>query len=263
MHTQNRHWRAYASKWDRIGSPLRPCLEDVENFRKALGENPENCLLLGVTPELANLASRLTAVDNSADMIKSLWLNNQRNAVHGNWLSLPFDAGSFDNVIGDGCLVLLSYPIQFETLFQQVTRVLRPGGRFILRIFVNLTQAESREHVCNMAMEGKIKGFHAFKWRLMMSIAAESPNYNFNIVDAYTTFNHLLPDRELLSANTGWPMQDIETIDFYHGSDARYSYPPLSQVRKTIPPQFKEVEIKQGTYELAERCPILVLERRG
>lgn len=67
------HWQTFAARWSRLGPPLRPGPEDVEHFRRALGDTPGECLLLGVTPELSGLSARLTALDNSADMIRALW----------------------------------------------------------------------------------------------------------------------------------------------------------------------------------------------
>lgn len=259
MSTHNPHWQTFAERWNRLGSPLRPCAEDVENFSSALGDTPGYCLLLGVTPELANLSAHISALDNSADMIRALWPQD-KPVILGDWLAMPFEPCSFDNVIGDGCPVLLSWPLQYQKLFAQVGRVLKPGGKLLLRVFVGAETAESTEQVCSDALAGRMKSFHAFKWRLSMAIAATSPDYTFCIADTLATFDRLLPDRERLAAASGWCMDEIKTIDFYRGSTARYSYPPLSQLRKTIPLGLKEYEPLYGSYELAERCPLLVLE---
>lgn len=257
--TPNKHWQDFAKQWNRLGSPLRPCGEDVENFRQAMGSDPGRCLLLGVTPELAELSSRLTAIDNSAAMIAALW-TSKHVALQGDWLNLPFPPGSFDIIIGDGCLTLLSYPMQYEKFFEQLNRVITPGGRILLRVFVSPEHGESRELVCQDALSGKMKSFHAFKWRLSMAIASESADHNFNVAETHAAFDRLIPDRNLLAAATGWRADEIETIDFYRGSAARYSYPTLSQVRKTLHPALKETGLICGHYELAERCPILILE---
>ena len=261
MSIHNPHWQTFAERWNRLGSPLRPCAEDVENFRIALGDAPGHCLLLGVTPELADLSTHLTALDNSEDMIGALW-HSEHKAVLGDWLAMPFESDSFDNIIGDGCPTLLSWPLQYEQLFVQVSQMLKPEGKFLLRTFVGAETAESAERVCQDALAGKMKSFHAFKWRLSMAIAAASPTYTFCVADTLATFDRLLPDRQQLATASGWRMEDIDTIDFYRNSTARYSYPPLSQVRKTLPPELKECEPIYGSYELAERCPILVLEAR-
>jgi len=258
----NKHWQDFARQWNRLGSPLRPCAEDVANFRQAMGDDPGRCLLLGVTPELAELTPDITAIDNSAAMIAALW-TNRHEAVLGDWLDLPFPANAFDTVIGDGCLVLLSHPVQHERFFAQVGKVITPGGKILLRVFVSPEQKESRELVCSEALAGKMQNFHAFKWRLSMAIASETEDHHVAVAETCATFDRLIPDRKRLAAATGWRAEDIDTIDFYRGSDARYCYPTLGQVRESIPPSLKEVEVIYGTYELAERCPILVLESRG
>lgn len=259
---QSKHWQDFARQWNRLGSPLRPCAEDVENFQQALGNDPGRCLLLGVTPELAGLSPTLTAIDNSAAMIGALWTDRQ-TAIQGDWLSLPFEPGAFDTIIGDGCLTLLSHPLQYERFFEQLSRVITPGGKIILRLFVSPEQSESRELVCHETLYGKMKSFHAFKWRLSMAIASESADHTFNVAETSAAFDRLIPDRNLLATATGWRTEDIDTIDFYRGSEARYSYPALSQVRKALHPSLKETGLICGHYELAERCPILILESRG
>ncbi|MBU0621633.1 MAG: class I SAM-dependent methyltransferase [Gammaproteobacteria bacterium] len=254
----NSYWQGFAQRWNRLGSPLRPNAEDVANFRQAMGDAPGRSLLLGVTPELADLAPDLTAIDNSAAMIAALWHDRQK-AVLGDWLDMPFPPASFDTLIGDGCLVLLAQPGQHRRFFEQLAKVIAPGGKILLRVFVNPEQRETREQVCNDALAGKIEGVHAFKWRLSMAIASESTDYTLSVAETAATFDRLIPDRGALAAATGWRADEIETIDFYRGSDARYCYPTLAQVRKAIPPTLKEHEIIYGSYELAERCPILVL----
>jgi SAM-dependent methyltransferase len=215
------YWQGFAQRWNRLGSPLRPCTEDVANFRSAMGDASGRSLLLGVTPELAELAPDLTAIDNSPAMIGALW-NNRHEAILGDWLAMPFAANSFDTIIGDGCLVLLAQPQQHERFFEQLARAVAPGGRILLRVFVSPELPETREQVCRDASAGKMKGVHAFKWRLSMSIASESSDYTLSVAETSATFDRLIPDRRQLAAATGWRDDEIETIDFYRGSDARY-----------------------------------------
>ncbi|MBI4808956.1 MAG: class I SAM-dependent methyltransferase [Nitrosomonadales bacterium] len=260
--TANNYWQGFSQRWNRLGSPLRPCAEDVANFRKAMGGDPGLCLLLGVTPELADLSPTLTAIDNSAAMIAALW-HGKQHAILGDWLEMPFAPASFDTLIGDGCLVLLAQPRQHQRFFERLAKIVTPGGRILLRVFVSPDQPETRELVCQKALGGKMKSVHAFKWRLSMAIASESPDFTLNVAETAETFDRLIPDRARLAAATGWRADEIATIDFYRGSDARYCYPTLSQVRNSIPPSLVEKEVIYGSYELAERCPILVLESRA
>jgi SAM-dependent methyltransferase len=254
-------WQKQARQWSRIGSPLRPCAEDVANFKKALADDPMRCLLLGVTPELAQLSPSLTAVDNSEAMIQALW-KNESSAIHGDWLDLPFQEDTFDTVIGDGCLTLLTYPMQYEKLFSQLHHVLSHKGKVAIRLFVSPDESESPELVCHEASSGKIKSFHAFKWRLSMALASMNEDHNVAVSDTWMTFDRLLPDRVLLATKSGWSMLDIETIDVYRHSDAVYSHPTLTKVRDSASISFNEKALLFGSYELAERCPILVLESR-
>ncbi|MBU1214010.1 MAG: class I SAM-dependent methyltransferase [Gammaproteobacteria bacterium] len=256
------HWQTFASRWNRLGPPMRPGPEDVANFQRALDDTPGACLLLGVTPELINLSANLIALDNSADMIHALWPRHL-GSIQGDWLDMPFDDASFDNVIGDGCPVLLEFPLQLERFFAEVSRVLKPGGRLALRVFVCPEHAEGPEQVCAAASAGNIRSFHAFKWRLSMAIAATSCDFTFPVAETLRIFDTLLPDRQQLAETTGWRMEDIATIDFYRGSTARYSYLPLSRLRQALPMQLSEIDALYGSYELAERCPLLVLERRA
>lgn len=256
------HWQNFASRWNRLGSPMRPCAEDVSNFQTALGDSNGNCLLLGVTPELASISSQLTAIDNSPDMIRALWPQEKRSVL-GDWLDMPFEDASFDNVIGDGCPVLLEFPQQQERFFTEVARVLKPGGKLALRAFVCAAPAETPEQVCHEVRQGNIKGIHAFKWRLSMAIASQTPDYTFQISETLRTFDHQFPDRQQLAEVTGWDRQDIDTLDLYRDSIALYSYPPLESLRKTFPKALVETGLMYGHYELAERCPLLVLERRA
>jgi SAM-dependent methyltransferase len=255
------HWQTFASRWNRLASPMRPNDEDVANFKRTLDDRSGSALLLGVTPELIKLPVNWVALDNSADMIQALWPEHMKSIL-GDWLDMPFDDASFDNIFGDGCPVLLEFPLQHKRFFAESARVLKPGGRLALRVFVGPEQGEIPEHVCAAAMAGNIRSFHAFKWRLSMAIASSSRDFTFPVAETLRTFDSLLPDRKRLIDTTGWRMEDIDTIDFYRGSTARYSYPPLSRLRETFPPELLEVEVMYGSYELAEHCPLLVLEHR-
>ena len=96
-----------------------------------------------------------------------------------------------------------------------------------------------------------------------MAVAAETGSPDIRVADTYAAFNRLLPDRRQLAAATGWPPDDIATIEFYRDSAARYSYPTLSQLRLTFPERLREIGLEMGSYELAECCPTLIMEFRA
>ncbi len=257
------HWSDLAQKWNRLASPLRPCPEDVGIIQQALAPGGGSYLLLGVTPELTSPAGHLIALDHNAAMVAAVWPGNHggRSAVQGDWLQMPFAAHSFDAIIGDGSLTLLSYPSQYRGVLDQCKQVLKPGGKILIRLFASPEQTETCAEVCAAARDRRIDNFHAFKWRLSMALAAETHDVHVNVADTHAAFNRLLPDRKSLAETTGWALEAINTIDFYAGSVARYSYPSLAQVRAILAPDFRETGLTQGSYELAERCPTLILER--
>lgn len=257
------HWDDHARQWSRIASPLRPHADDIDNLRRALPNTADRYLLLGVTPEYSTMFEHIVAIDNSAAMIGALWPQNSRGniVIQADWLHLPLREGSCDACMGDGSLIFFPCPSQYGLFFDQVRRVLRPSGRFALRVFVRPDAGETCEAVCAQALRAGISSFHAFKWRLAMAIAAESNDSNVRVGEIRKVFMRLFPDREQLAAASGWNVEQIATIDAYKESAASYSFPMLSELRGSVPAGFKEIKLKYGSYELAERCPMLVLER--
>lgn len=221
-------------------------------------------LLLGVTPEYASLFDHVVAIDHSAAMIGALWPRHLsgKDAVQADWLRLPIRDGCCDACIGDGSLNLLAYPAQYGLFFDQLLRVLKPGGKMVLRVFVRPDIGESCESVRTCAMSGRIGNFHAFKWRLAMAIAAESGDCNVGVAEVHRVFSDLFPDRSDLAARSGWCAAQIETIDAYRNAAAAYSFPKLTEVRGSFPQNLKEIDLMYGSYELAERCPMFVLQAR-
>ena len=255
-------WDNHARQWNRLTSPLRPCDQDLDLMKQGIKPIVGRCLLLGVTPEFCCLSDNLIAIDHNASMIRAVWPgnNNRRNIVQGDWLHLPFRPGAFDAVIGDGCLTLMHYPLSYELLFSELRRVLKNPGKLLLRLFATPDEGEVCSAVYREALEKRIGSFHAFKWRLAMALVAESGKPNVRVRDIYETFNQFCPDRERLAKQASWDPQDIATIEAYRDSSAIYSFPQLSYVRLAFQPYFKETGILNGTYELAERCPVLFLE---
>ena len=224
-------------------------------MRQALGRNPGRGLLLGVTPELARLTADIVAIDNNFGMISVIWPGGP--VVQADWLCLPFRQNSFDFVIGDGSLTMLSYPEGYIKFFAQIKTALKPSARAVFRAFVTPETAELRQSVMDAAFAGKIGNFHAFKWRLAMALVAERKTPDIAVSDIYNAFQKEVPDRQKLVQATGWPKQDIDTIDVYRDSAAVYSFPTLSQLRQVVTAGWREQPLVHGSYELAERCPVL------
>ena len=84
------------------------------------------------------------------------------------------------------------------------------------------------------------------------------------VVDILAAFDRTFPDRAALVEATRWHPGAVATIDVYAGSREVYSFPTATQLLDAVPPGWGEPRfVASGTYELAERCPLLVVDRPG
>jgi SAM-dependent methyltransferase len=258
------HWNDYHRRWARIGPPLRPAPDTVETFRQAIAGHDDKVLLLGVTRELAGLGKGLIAVDSHPGMIEHVWPGNteRQSAQVGDWFALPFVGESFTAVIGDGSANFPAYPERLRDFFAEMARVLMQGGVLALRVFARPEYPEAIGEIHEHVMRRGIASFHAFKWRLAMAVVSRSGDPNIAVTDIRDNFDRMFYDRRALSDATSWPMEDIETIDAYKGSSDVYTFPTVGQFKSVIPDTFRNIRVlDSGTYELADRCPVLVMER--
>ena len=258
------HWTSFQRAFSLMRPPLRPDADVVEAFRELTRDCAEPMLLLGVTPELADLSNNLTAIDRTQDMIDAVWPGDtrQRRAMVGNWLKLRLPCASFASVVCDGGALAFPYPGLPTKLMREVANVLIPGGRFVTRVYSAPDVGETLEAVAAACERSEVGSVHALKWRIAMAIAHERGGPNVPVVDIRDTFERWFPDRAALVAKTGWPRDEVDTIDSYAGSNATYGFATRGQILEIVPPEFANARfVEAGSYELAERCPLLVLER--
>ena len=258
------HWSKIHKVWSQYTPPLRPNAEVVAAIRSQISASSGRTLLLGVTPELADITPNVVAIDKNAAMVGNLWPGNtdRRRVIIGDWLNTNFAAGAFDCCVGDGSLNAVGYPDQMHLLCSEVARVLRGGGKIVLRVFIRPDAVEKMEAVHQSAISGKIQNFHGFKWRLAMAIAGQSNQPNIEMGWVFDAFNQMFPDRDRLVSLTGWLREEIDTIEFLKHSVAISSFPTRNQLLSVVSHTFSNVRIVPvGTYEMAELCPLLVAER--
>lgn len=264
-------WREQARQWTRIGAPLRPSPEDVAHLCAAVSPALQDggaVLVLGVTPELVQAAwpqaSRLEAVDHSADMIERVWAPNPGIASQvrqADWRALPMDDACFRAAVGDNALGALPTLDDYADVLHDVHRVLAADARLALRAFARPAQPETLDDVAADALAGRVQGFHALKWRVAMTLS-EAPTYSVAVAHIHAAFERAFPDRACLAAITGWPRATIDTIDAYRDAATRYSFPTLAAIEHAASPWFERVGIAYGHYELAERCPVIAWRAR-
>ena len=256
-------WRNFAGVHARLRPPLRPAPSDVAAFRAAIEGSDARVLLLGVTPELSVLGAQLTAVDNSPRMLARVWPGDRagRRAMLGDWSALPFEDGAFDAVIGDGSLN--SAPGQLQAIFGEIGRVLAPGGKAVFRLFASPETPETLEGIASDVTDGWGGNVHALKWRIAMALAAREPDAIVAVRDILAAFDRLFPDRASLAAQTGWGLEEIDTLDAYLGADHSLAFPTASRMIELASPYFSDTRVLDSHgYPLAERCPTVVWTAR-
>jgi hypothetical protein len=258
------HWNEYYRAWPQLTPPLRPNHEVVAAVKQEIRDVPGRTLLLGVTPELADVAVDLVAVDRNPSLISHVWPGNttSRRAIVGDWLNANFAPGSFSACIGDGSIAMVDFPHGMRRLCERICDALKEGGRFAGRVYLAPDAGETIATVREAAVSGAVRNFHAFKLRLAMALAAETGRTRIPVREIFSAFCEMFADRADLVRVTGWDSGHINTIDYYESSPVAYHFPTQRQLRSAIPDTFCNVRfVAAGTFELAERCPLLAMDK--
>jgi hypothetical protein len=256
-------WNGYSGHWSRLGTPLRPDSDVCTAVHSLLSSHRTRVLLLGVTPEYCSAGDLTVAVDRSRASLIEMWPGDTlaRRGMRADWCRLPIASGTFTAAVGDGSFSCLTYPAGYESVLDELTRVVRPGGRAVVRLYAAPERPESVGQIRHEAMTGAIGSVHVLKWRLAHVACAERGTPNLPVPLMTDLFNRTFPDRRALARSTGWSAGDIGMIDVYEGRPDVYSFPTVEQVLAVLPPRVQKVRVVEaGTYELADRCPLLVLD---
>ncbi len=223
------------------------------------------CLLLGVTPELARVHTPLLAVDRNPRMIEALWPGDDagRHAVCADWTTLEASIGPIGCAVGDGSLNVMAYPHPQTRVLERLRALIPAHGCVITRCFVrdiHTATDHERETVARVVETAEHSAsFHGFKWRLAMAICGER-GPSLPVVQLREELRKHFPDRDALARRTGWDPGDIQTIDAYANSTEIYSFPSRAEfVQVARATGWRPHLLEVPGYELAERCPLLVL----
>ena len=257
--------RDFHRRWPTLKPPLRPhasVAAEVDALLPPPDAGP--VLLLGVTPELATLARPVIAMDWSAAMIAVAWPGDTagRRAIEADWKTMPLADGAVAGAMGDGALTMLHWPGEAQRLLGELWRVIRPGGRAVIRCFATPEPAETLDAVDAEAAAGRVS-FHEWKMRFNMAAAAAQADPNITSAALYAHYQARWPDRQDHVDAPGWPGEAINEIEEYRDSDYLHCYPSRSSVARLLetawpgPWCWRETEGYPG----AAYCPLLVLER--
>jgi hypothetical protein len=226
-------------------------------------------LLLGVTPDLYRLpwpeGTDFMAIDRSQPMIDIVWPGPKEAALCADWLSMALPDNSRDIAFCDGGLHLLSYPQEQQQLVHILRSLLSDKGLCIFRLFVPPQQRESPDAVLQDLLEGRISNLNILKLRLAMSLQ-NSAERGVELKKIWWALHEIAHDLESLAEKIGWPVEHMLAINIYRDSTARYSFVTVDQVYDLFCGNsggFTLRSLQVPSYELGERCPTIVLQRRS
>ena len=246
------HWAARSLNWGRNGPPLQPNQEVIDCFT-GLIPTTSNILLLGVTPQIANAYTHVTAVDREPAMIKNVWPGNTetKRAINDNWLSVDLPNNYFSGIIGDGSINMLAHDA--KAMLDRSYSLLRTHGVFACRMFTRPDRPVALERIKQEAKQPTMN-FSAFR-RLLPMYIAEQGNTIVPVRQITELFDQLFSDRSTLP----WTAEELITIDDYRSSDATTWFPTRSELLEIAPTGSKFIDA--GTYDIAITCPILTFTK--
>lgn len=266
MHRADSRWGGMTGNWARLGPPLRPTTEVVDDMFSLIHlDGP--MLLLGVTPEFHGQWDDMTAVDRDQAMIDAVWPGNRdgQRAMCMDWMDMTWPGDHFAGISCDGGLGLLGSMDDMRELQQRCLGWLKPYGTVVHRVFCRTPAlgASNWEQVLAVLRGDRSMGFHAFKMLCNFVFAEQQGSSMVRFGDIPDWFDDVFPDRELMSKATGWSRDTIDTIDLYRGSSMATMFCTRDEWLSTVPRGAHDMHLVTPDlgYDLWEQCPILSWSR--
>ena len=208
------HWAGHSQLWNKMAPPLIPNQDVVDAINKLIPLD-QHILLLGVTPQLANSYTNVTAVDSSSNMIKNVWPGNTdtRHVINDNWLTIDIPDDYTNSVVGDCSLNQLVYPNDVSCVLERILNWLRPGGRFAGRMFTRYDNPVTVDRLIAETQNPTV-GWDAFRRLLPMYIAGQEGSC-MRSIRMLEVFDDLFPNRNSLP----WPTELTASLEIYRDSD--------------------------------------------
>jgi SAM-dependent methyltransferase len=266
-------WVQHAQAWDHQTTPQRPHRDDtavVERVAAELARDraPLTVVMLGVTPETAACnwpaGTRLRAFDGSPEMLRQVWPAGRTppgaRAELGDWSMLPLDDNKADLVTADNSLCVVYWPEPVSRVLAEVRRVLRPGGRFVVRQPMLPERPETLDEILADLNAGRIGSPGALRAR-MWAILQRPGWQGMKSQELRDLWWRLFPDPKAIAQRFGWSPESFAMQRKIAETRRTICVTP-AQLHEIIDPYFRLVEQVVGNYELAERFPNFVLEPR-
>jgi SAM-dependent methyltransferase len=272
------HWPGIARSWHLVGPPLRPSPEEIELFERSIMRWAQGAqqtkeiqaLILGVTPELFLLrwpeAMVVRALDASSEMINAVWQGPKGSAVSGSWTAAPIADASQHVIVCDGGFGVLSYPHGQRALLAEASRMLAPGGIFIVRLFAPGGLTGSVSEIAADLNAGSIASLDSLKLRLWgalqtdLSIGVRPRDVVARIEDmAEETAGGL----DYLVSGLGWSSDHVATLALHRRSDAVYHLTDADGlIAMAELSGFEPLAVESANSPFGNCCPVVSLRRR-
>lgn len=259
METQD-HWARIGQRMARMGPPQVPGPALARQIAGLLDGCPGPTVLLGVTPAYADLGARVEAFDSAPGMIAAIWPGDtpRRRAQVADWRQLPLPSGAVRQVIGDGALNAVPDRATLRAILAEVRRLLAPGGRAAIRVFLRADPAETLPQVLDAARSGRIPSLNVLRWRIASALA-EGPGHEVAVADILSATEPLgnLAD---FARGQGMDPEQAEHVLAYRDSPARYVFPDRSAFAADAATAGLACGwVPTAGYPGAEDCPIALL----
>lgn len=273
LHVQEGQWPLVAKQFlSNIGHPLRPNLEDIRIYEglikcRTAGDSKTIALVLGVTPEIYNLSSKIFdhvfAIDRTEAMINYVWPGERTQVFQKDWTDLKGLPLQTDTIFCDGGLHLLGHPDQQGLLISGVESSLNQGGRFIARLFCPPKTRETSAEVLSALTKGNIPSMNHLKIRLGNAMQ-ENVFSGVRLGDIWAMLDRALSDRNSFFCTLGWDKDTVDVIDLYKDSDARYHFMSVDQVVSLFSehaPTMQLIDVMWPSYEMGFQFPVICFEK--
>jgi SAM-dependent methyltransferase len=235
---QSPYWIGLARRYEALTPPLR-ISESERNIYQHLvtqwsgGTRPPRVLVLGATPDFYHLQwpeeTQLLAVDRSQDMLSGVWPGAAGASLCADWTSMELPAESRDIVLCDGGLSFFSYPDELQALLATVTRILAPGGLFIVRLYVNSDSRQTTKEIFQQFSSGHIRNSQELKLRLWFALHREDEK-GIRLHDVWSIFEEACEKLRAQDEVPDWPEAEWESMRAYEGLQDVYYFPSAEGV---------------------------------
>jgi SAM-dependent methyltransferase len=271
---QHPYWNDLARRYSALTPPLRISDSErgiyqqlVEQWQDA--SRPPRVLVLGATPDFYHLQwpeeTQILAVDRSQAMLSGVWPGTPAQTLCADWTAMQLCKESRDIVLCDGGLSFFSYPGELQKLLANVTRIMAPGGLFIVRLYVDGESHQTAEGIYQQFSSGHIRNSQELKLRLWLALQ-DRDGKGVRLHDVWSSFEEVCEKLRAQGEVPDWPKAEWESMRAYQGLQDIYYFPSAEQVTVLLQKVNNKVRLQASIMPSGpchEHLKILSFRRNG